>query len=373
MRAAWIEISLSAIKKNVSNLKAKTQDSVMLMGIIKADGYGHGSVQVAKVLREQNVGRFGVATVEEGLELRKNAATEPILILGYTIEEDYNQAVRYDLTLALYDYGQAQILDQCARAMGKKVKVHIKVDSGMGRLGYQPEEESIKEILKITQLKNLEVEGIFSHFAIADSPEDGYTEIQFKRFSGFLEMLKKAGVAFKTRHIANSAANIYFPQTHLDMVRPGIALYGQYPDAALAENPAIELFPAMTIKARLAHVKTVPKGSPLSYGCTFTTTKDTLVGTVPMGYADGIPRALSNQGEVLVKGVRCPIIGRVCMDQFMVDLSALGQAKVNDEIVFMGQSGDDRITADEIAAKVGTINYEIVTGMAGRLTRVYLD
>jgi alanine racemase len=311
--------------------------------------------------------------VEEALELRKNAATEPILILGYTIDEDFSQAVRYDLTLTLYDYAQASNLDQCAKAMGKKVKVHIKVDTGMGRLGYQPVEESVKEILKITQLNNLEVEGVFSHFAMADSPNEEYTETQFQKFSEFLAMLEKAGVSFKIRHIANSAANIYFPQTHLDMVRPGISLYGQYPDAKLAIDPEIELFPAMTIKSRLAHVKTVPKGTPLSYGCTYTTTKQSLIGTIPMGYADGIPRALSNQGEVLVKGVRCPIVGRVCMDQFMVDLSALGHAKVNDEVVFMGQSGNDRITADEIAAKVGTINYEIVTRMGKRMTRIYLD
>jgi alanine racemase len=373
LRAAWIEISLSAIKKNVAAFRRIIPRRAEIMGIIKADAYGHGVVRVAAALREAGVTRFGVALLQEGAELRENGFDEPILILGYTPEEDFPQAMHYGLALTLYDSTQGIHLDGCARKAGKPARVHIKIDTGMGRIGFQPERRAVQEINRIAKLPHLVIEGIFSHQAWADNPLSDFASVQFARFQNFIGDLERAGMKFPLTHIANSAATINFPDMHLDVVRIGISLYGLYPDARMAVHPKIDLYPAMQVKSRLVHVKEVPEGTPLSYGCTFTTGQRCFIGTVPMGYADGIPRVLSNRGDVLVRGIRCPIAGRICMDQFMVDLSGLGEVALGDEVVFLGSQGNERITADEIAEKAGTVSYEIVTRMSRRLPRLYPD
>ncbi len=373
MRPAWIEIGLPAIKKNISAFRRILSGQARIMGIVKADAYGHGALRVSEALREVGVKRFGVALVQEGVELRENGFDEPVLILGYTPEEDFPLLLRYGLTPTIYDYSQAVQLDRQAGEMGKPAKVHLKVDTGMGRIGFQPEKRAVQEIGKIAKLPNLVLEGIFSHQAWADNPLSDFASVQFARFQNFIGDLERAGMKFPLTHIANSAAAINFPSMHLDLVRIGISLYGLYPDAQMAIDPKIELHPAMQVKARLVHVKEVPEGTPLSYGCTFTTGRNCLIGTVPMGYADGIPRALSNNGEVLVRGKRCPIAGRICMDQFMVDLTGLEKVQVGDELVLLGRQGTEEISADEVAEKAGTISYEIVTRMSRRLPRTYLD
>lgn len=371
MRPAWIEISLAAIKRNVAAFQRIIPGQAQIMGIIKADGYGHGAVKVAGALRQAGVKRFGVALLQEGVELRENGFDEPILVLGYTSEEDFPLALSYGLTLTIYDFSQAVQLDKYARKAKKSAKIHIKMDTGMGRVGFRPGKRVVQEIGKFAILPNLILEGIFSHLAWADNPQSDFAEVQFARFQEFLADLRETGIDIGTKHIANSAATINFPSMHLDMVRIGISLYGLYPDAQMAVNPKIELHPAMQVKSKLVNIKEVPKGTPLSYGCTFTTGRKSVIGTVPMGYADGIPRILSNRGEVLVGGKRCPIAGRICMDQFMVDLTDLSRAAVGDEAVFLGSQGGETITADEIAATAETISYEIVTGMSGRLPRIY--
>ena len=296
-----------------------------------------------------------------------------MLILGYTPEEDYPTLLSHDLTPTIYAYSQAAQLDRLAGEMEKTATIHLKVDTGMGRIGFQPEKEAVGQIGKIAKLPNLVLEGIFSHQAWADSLQSDFPNIQFARFQHVIGNLEQAGIHLRFKHIANSATTINFPSMHLDLVRIGISLYGLYPDVQMSVNPKIDLQPAMQVKARLTHVKEVPEGTHLSYGCTFTTGRRSLIGTVPMGYADGIPRALSNNGEVLIRGTRCPIAGRICMDQFMVDLTDLGEAKVGYDVVFMGSQGNDKITADEIAERAGTISYEIVSRMSPRLPRVYED
>jgi alanine racemase len=371
VRPAWIEISLLAIRENISAFRQIVSQRAQIMGIIKADAYGHGAVKVAGALRQAGVRNFGVALVQEGVELRENGFDEPALILGYTPEEDFPAALRHKLTLTIYSYSQAALLARHAADMGTPARIHIKIDTGMGRIGFLPINHAAREIDEIAALPNLILEGVFSHLAWADNPESGFTKVQYARFRDLLADLEKMGVEAGTRHIANSAATINFPFTHLDLVRIGISLYGLYPDAQMAVHPKIPLVPAMQVKAKLVHVKEVAEGTPLSYGCTFTTRRRSLIGTVPMGYADGIPRALSSNGDVLVKGKRCPIAGRICMDQFMVDLSGLDDVKVGEEVVFLGSQDGNTITADEVAEKAGTISYEIVTRMSPRLPRIY--
>jgi len=373
LRPAWIEISLPAIKQNIAAFRQLISGQTQIMGIIKADAYGHGAKEVAGALREADVTRFGVALVQEGLELRDSGFNEPILILGYTPEEDFPLALHYGLALTLYDYSQAVLLDKYAREAEKSAKVHLKIDTGMGRIGLQPGKRTVQEIRKITKLPNLVIEGIFSHLAWADNPKNDFTNLQFARFQKLISDLEQAGIEISIKHIANSAATINFPSMHLDMVRIGISLYGLYPDLQMADHLKIDLHPAMQVKSKLVHVKEVPEGTPLSYGCTFITGRKSVIGTVPMGYADGIPQVLSNRGEVLVGGRRCPIVGRICMDQFMIDLTDLQHAAAGDEIVFLGSQNGETITADDIAEKAGTISYEVVTRMSTRLPRIYID
>jgi len=373
VRPAWVEIHLSALKHNITAFREILSGGAEIMGIIKANAYGHGAVKVAGALRQAGIKRFGVALVQEGVELRKNGFNEPVLILGYTPEEDFPIALQYGLTLTIYDYSQAAKLDKYASEANKSARIHIKIDTGMGRIGFLPTRESIREIKRIVTLPNLDIEGIFSHQAWADNPDGKFATLQFDRFQRFISALSREGIRFRTTHIANSAATINLPSMHLDLVRVGISLYGLYPDAGMAVNPSIALSPVMEIKAKLVHVKEVPVGTPISYGCTFTTPRKSIIGTVPMGYADGIPRLLSNRGEVLVHGRRCPIIGRICMDQFMVDLTDLKGVQVGNEVVFLGAQGGAIITADEIAEKADTISYEIVTRISPRLPRIYID
>lgn len=373
MRPAWIEISLPAIKRNIRAFRRIISGKAQIMGVVKADAYGHGAVEVANALREEGIKHFGVALVQEGVELRKNGIAEPILILGYTSEEDLRPALEYGLTFTIYNHAQAVLLNNIAGETEKSVPLHLKVDTGMGRIGFQPGKPAVQEIEKIAKLPYLRLEGIFSHQAWADNPQNDFAEIQFRRFQDFVSLLRERGIDVPIRHIANSAATINFPSMHLDLVRIGISLYGLYPDAQMAINPKIELHPAMQVKARLVQVKDVPAGIPLSYGCTFTTGRNSLIGTVPMGYADGIPRALSNNGEALVRGTRCSIVGRICMDQFMVDLTDVGEGAVGDEVVFLGRQGAEQISADEVAERAGTISYEIVTRMSPRMPRIYIE
>ncbi|MCG8512789.1 MAG: alanine racemase, partial [Halanaerobiales bacterium] len=305
--------------------------------------------------------------------LRENGFTEPILILGHTLEEDYSRVLEYGLTPIVYKYSQALELNRIAGEVNKKAFFHIKIDTGMGRLGFMPNRESVEEIKKISRLPNIELEGISTHLATADQVHNDFVKKQFDKFMYILLELEKEKIHIPIKHVSNSAATINFPEMHLDMVRPGTSLYGLYPGPEMAENPTIELYPVMSIKAKLVHIKSVPQGTPISYGGTFVTQKSSVIGVVPMGYVDGVFRQLANKGEVLIRGKRCPMIGNICMDQFMVDLTGLKEVEIGDEVVLVGAQGEHRITADEVGEKVGTISIEVVTRLGKRMPIVYND
>jgi alanine racemase len=376
------EIDLKAIAHNIKELRRITHPDARLMGVVKANGYGHGALEVARCALQNGAEVLGVARIEEGIRIREAGIEVPILIFGYTLPDLTAKLLDYDLTQTVYTYASAQVLSQTAISLKKKIKVHLKIDTGMGRLGLLPQNfqqgnsigisaDAIEESLAIAGLNGLELEGIFTHFATADSADKTYAEIQLDLFMNFLNRLRKAGLEPPVRHAANSAALIDMPQSHLDMVRPGIASYGLYPSDEVNKKH-VPLKPAMALKARIIHLKKVPAGFKVSYGSTHQTPKATTIATIPVGYADGLNRLLSSEGQMLVHGQRAPIIGRVCMDLTMLDVGRIDNVQVGDEVVIFGQQGNDAITVDEIASSLNTINYEIVSTITARVPRVYL-
>mgnify|MGYP001952104237 CR=1 FL=1 len=370
LRPTWVEIDLDAIAHNVRKLQQLAAPA-QVMAVVKADGYGHGAVMVARAALAHGARRLAVAVVEEGVHLRQSAIACPILVLGWTPPEQYGLALRYDLELTVSSEDEARALAEAARREGRRVRVHLKIDTGMGRLGLRWDEPRLGEIAaRIAALSYVEVAGVYTHLATADEPEAELTGRQLAAFARALEALERHGVRPPLRHMANSAALLRLPAARYDLVRPGIALYGleAFPGAVAA----FDLRPALSWKTRVALVKEVPPGTPISYGATFVTRRRSRIATLPVGYADGLRRALSNRGQVLVHGRRAPIVGRVCMDQVMIDVTDAGDVAVGDEVVLIGSQGDERITADEMAGWMDTIGYEVVTGIGRRVPRIYL-
>jgi alanine racemase len=376
------EIDLKAIAHNIKELRRITHPDARLMGVVKANGYGHGAIEVARCTLQNGAAVLGVARIEEGVQIREAGIEVPILIFGYTLPERTPDLFEYDLTQTVYTYASAQVLSRTATSLKKKIKIHLKIDTGMGRLGLLPQDfqgdnsvalnaDAIQETLAIASLGGLELEGIFTHFATADSAEKTYAEDQLDLFMIFLDRLRKAGLEPRVRHAANSAALIDMPQSHLDMVRPGIASYGLHPSDEVNKKH-VSLKPAMALKARIIHLKKVPAGFAVSYGSTHRTPTATTIATIPIGYADGLNRLLSSSGRMLVHGQRAPIIGRVCMDLTMLDVGHIDNVRMDDEVVIFGQQGNGSITVDEIASSLNTINYEIVSTITARVPRVYL-
>lgn len=370
-RPVWLEINLDNIAYNVRSLKSLTAPGVKFMAVVKANGYGHGVIQVANVALNNGAERLAVAILNEGLQLRKAGFGVPILILGYTPPEQVAEVVKNNLTQTVYTLQDAKALSWAAVQQRKTARVHIKIDTGMSRIGFLPGPDSVNQIKEISKLPNLTVEGIYTHFADADNDDKSYTNKQFMLFKNMLFQLEQHGVQIPLRHCANSAALIDLPETHLDMVRVGISLYGYYP-SELVDKSRVQLKPAFTLKAQLAHVKEVPAGTRVSYGCTFTTEKFSKIGTVPLGYADGYPRAMANKGEMLIRGHKVPVIGRVCMDQCLVDVSQIPEVQTGDEVVIIGSQGNAILTAEDFAEKIGTINYEVVCMISSRVPRIYI-
>lgn len=363
------DIDLSAIYNNISNVRKNINKDSKLMAIIKADGYGHGAVAIYKVIDEL-VDAYGVAIVEEAIELRKAGATKPILILGVTNCNQFDKVVEYDLTQTIFSYDVAKLLNDEASKQGKKVNVHIKIDTGMGRIGFSDDEQSVVEIKRITQLDNIVVDGIFTHFANADEKNKFRVNQQFDKFKMFLNKVSMAGINIPTKHASNSAGIIDLPHANLDMVRCGIATYGLYPSTEV-DKTKLELNPAMSMTSRITYIKDLPAGKGISYNSTYITTKNTKIATIPVGYADGYPRSLSSKGRVLINGKSFPIVGRVCMDQFMVDITGLEDVKVGDKVTLFGKDGDEYISIEEIASMAGSFNYEFVCDIGKRVPRVY--
>lgn len=365
-------VDLDAIASNIKNIRAKVDKNSGIIGIIKADAYGHGSVETAKVLLDNGADWLAVAVVDEGLNLRKNGITAPILLLGYTPELRLNDVINNGFIQTVYSYDTAKKLSEAASALGKKAVIHIKIDTGMGRIGYRVNEESADEIVKISKLPNIDVNGMFTHFSTADEADKSYTLEQYNKFVKMNDMLEERGLHIPVKHAANSAAIMDFDNMMFNMVRPGIILYGAYPsDEVKKEN--LSLSPAMSIKTHVSYVKDVNEGDSISYGRKYTAPSKRRIATIPVGYADGFIRAYSNGGKVLVRGEYAPIVGRICMDQFMVDVTDIDGVEVNDEVVLMGKQGDKEITADFIASVLDTINYEVFCTLSKRVPRQYIQ
>ena len=365
----YAEINLDAIVKNVDNLMALTKENTGALAVVKADGYGHGDVAVAKAVAQKVTG-YAVATLDEAVNLRENGVKKPILVLGYVDPYEFDILVSHEITATVFDVETAQLLADAARVQKKQAHCHIKVDTGMRRIGLEPDENGIAIVKQITALKELSADGIFTHFAASDETDKTSAEHQFKLFTDFTGRLEKEGIHFTYRHCANSAAVIDMPQVDLDMLRLGIAMYGMYPSDEVKKEK-VELFPALDLKSHITMVKEIPAGEKVSYGGTFTTTRTTKLATVSVGYGDGYPRALSSKGYVLVRGQKAPIVGRVCMDQMMVDVTDIKNVTRADIVTLIGKDGDAEITVEEIAALAGTFNYEFVCDLGKRIPRSY--
>lgn len=366
------EIDLKAIAHNVRELRRIADPDSRLMAVVKANGYGHGSVAIARCALNNGAEVLGVARIDEAIILRNEGIDAPILIFGYTPPPFYKEILKFDLTQTAYSLQTAESLSAFALLHKSKIRIHIKIDTGMGRLGILPDSGSaLREVESIVRLTGLEPEGIFTHFSMADSSDKSFSRRQFEIFMEFINSLKKKGIEFGVRHAANSAGIIDMPETHLDMVRAGIAMYGLYPSEEVKKEKA-SLMPAMTVKSMIIHLKDVPAGFKVSYGATYETKKPTTIATVPVGYADGYSRLLSSHGYMLVCGERAPIAGRICMDLTMLDVGDIPGVKTGDEIVIFGKQGCSAVTVDEVASISGTINYEIVSSLTERVKRVYL-
>jgi alanine racemase len=369
-RPVWAEIDLDALRSNVREIRRITDPRAEVMAIVKADAYGHGAEQVSRAALQSGASWLGVSLLQEALELRRLGIEAPILILGFTPDEDAEEVVASGISQTVFTREAAQALAAAAQKLGRKARVHVKIETGMGRIGFPATGETVALIARLSRLQNLEIEGIYTHFASADDPDKSYAEQQFMRLQQVFKQLAAQGVYIRWRHCANSPAVIDLPYTHLDLVRPGIILYGLYPSPAVRRD-LITLKSVMSLKTRVVLVKEVAAGAYISYGCTYTARAATRIATLPLGYADGYSRLLSNKAEVLIRGQRALVAGRVCMDQLMVDVGHIPGVEPGDEAVLIGRQGDGEITADELADHIGTINYEIVTRISERIPRLY--
>ncbi len=367
-RPVWAEVSLDALANNIREVRRLTESKAMILAAVKADAYGHGIVTSSKIFLENGADRLGVAALTEALELRRAGVDAPILNLGYTPDESFGSAIENGVAVTVYTIKQAKTLSEVAERLGLVATVHVKIDSGMGRLGFLPSSESVRAIVNIDKLPSVELEGIFTHFACSDNADKTYTRSQYKLFTHVIAELKYQGVKPPIRHVSNSAAIIDLPEYALDMVRPGIMLYGYEPGPEV-NLEKVNLMPAMKLKARFSNIKSVDKGVGISYGVTHRTRRPSIIGTLPIGYADGYRRALSNRGVVDFKGDKLSIIGRICMDQCMVDLTEAKSAEIGDEVTLFG--GGSAPSVEVMARQLDTIPHEVTCAIARRVPRVY--
>ncbi|SDW62918.1 alanine racemase [Tepidimicrobium xylanilyticum] len=371
LRPVWAEVNLDNLAHNMREVKKNVNKGVSIMAVVKANAYGHGAIKSAETFLDNGAERLAVATLSEALELRKANIDVPILILGYTPKSQYSKVLKYDITQTIWDYESAKVISDAAAQFNKKAIVHLKVDSGMGRVGLLCRDETIEAIIKISKLPNLEIEGIYTHFATADEKDKAFTKVQYERFMEIIEALEKKGLFIPIKHVSNSAAIIDLPEYNLNMVRAGIMLYGFYPSNEVCKDK-VHLKPAMNLKARISHVKRVPKGTGISYGQIFVTERESKIATIPIGYADGFTRLLTSKTEVFLKGKRIPVVGRICMDQCMLDVTDLDNVKVGDEVILFGYGKEGVPHVDEVANRLNTINYEIVCMVGRRVPRIYV-
>jgi alanine racemase len=373
-RPTVAEIDLACIARNIQAIRTVVGPDCEILGVVKADAYGYGAIPVARTALNNGANWLGVALVEEGIALRRSGIIAPILVLAQLFPTQAQAALRYNLSCATATYEFAEALSNAAVKEGKKAKCHVKVDTGMGRIGLYPN-QIVSFVKHIAMLPNIEIEGIFTHLATAEDEDRSFLHHQLSLFNDAIEALKNSGIEAQYYHAANSVAAVTVPEARFDIVRPGIFMYGLTPlygELAKRIRTELDIVPALSLKTRVGFVKRCPQGAPIGYGATYTTDRDCTIVTLPIGYADGFPRALSNCGEVLIKGDRFPVVGRVCMDECMVSAGDL-EVDVEDEVVIIGKQGKEEITAEEVAEKARTVTHEILCGISRRVPRVYLS
>ena len=370
---AWAEVNLDNISHNIHEIRRITNKKAEIMGVVKADAYGHGVLEVTRTLIAGGVTRLAVSMLDEAIQLRKNGIYVPILVLNYTDPARSEEIIINDVTQTVFSHDLARALSDAAVKLKRSIKIHIKIDTGMARVGFMPGYSAVKNVVEISQLPGIIIEGLFTHFASADEKDKSYTYMQFERFVSICSELNRIGIFIPIKHVCNSAAIIEYPEMHLDMVRPGIIQFGLYPSCEV-DKTKIDLRPAMTLKANIIHVKDVEKDTCISYGRIFTTKCDSRIATIPIGYADGYTRLLGNKGKVLINGEIAPVVGRICMDQCMVDITRMTkEVCVGDEVVLFGTQGDKEIRVEDVAEQMETVNYEVICLIGKRIPRVYIQ
>ncbi len=368
LRHTWAEIDLSALKYNFDKARELAGENTKILVAVKADAYGHGVLEVSRVLVNLGVNYLGVATTDEAVTLRHSGIKIPILLFSAILRKEALAIVKYGITQTVPSLEVAEFLSVCARRLGKKIKIHAKIDTGMGRLGVW-HKEAVYFIKNIKRYKNLELEGIYTHLPSADEKNRYFTEHQLFCFNELIKNLERSGIFIPLRHAANSMGLLRFKSSYLNLVRPGLMIYGLYPGSKTTRS--IELKPALSFKTRIVYIKEVPKGRSISYGRTYMTDKKSKIATLPVGYADGYPRFLSNRAYVLLKEKKAPVVGRICMDQTMIDISGINKVRIGDEVVLIGRQGKETVTAEQLADIGNTISYEIICGISKRVPRSY--
>jgi len=370
-RPVWAEIDLNALANNIKEVRRVTKEGVLVTAVVKADAYGHGAIQCAKVFLENGADRLAVAALSEAIELRKAGFLVPILVLGYTPKNLYMDALKYNIILTIYEETQAEKLSNIAKILDRTAKIHIKLDTGMHRIGMKADVNTAERIKYISELPNIEIEGMFTHFACADSKDKTETKKQVAKYNGVCEDLKKMNIEIKIKHVSNSAAIIDLPEYNMNMVRAGIMLYGLYPSNEVIKEK-VNLQPAMTLKAKITHIKVLNENSGISYSHIYRTDKKEKIATLPLGYADGYTRILNNKDAYVgIHGKSARVVGSICMDQCMINVTEIENVKVEDEVLLFGNGLNGEPHTDEIANKLNTINYEIVCMISRRVPRVY--
>ena len=366
------DIDLSAVEYNFEQMHENINENTKMLAVIKADGYGHGALPIARLVEpKEYLWGFAVATAEEAISLRNHGIQKPIMLLGYAFEEYYEEIIEKDIRACVFKKDMAKKLSEIAVKCGKKAKIHFALDTGMTRIGFKPNDESAGEMLEISKLPNIEAEGIFTHFARADETDLTSANMQLLRFNGYVRHLKEKGLSIPICHCSNSAGIIRMGEANLDMVRAGISIYGMYPSDEVETEP-VGLKPVMSITSHIAYIKEVEPNVEVSYGGTYCTKKQTRIATIPVGYADGYPRQLSNKGYVLIRGQKAPILGRICMDQFMVDVTDIPEAMELDAVTLVGKNQGKSISVEELGKLSGRFHYEFVCDISKRVPRVYI-
>lgn len=370
IRPVWAEINIDNIINNINEVK-KNINAAEIIAVVKANAYGHGAVEIAPVLLENGADKLAVAMLSEALELREAGIEAPILILGYTDSEFTDKLIENNIEQTVYSLEYAKQISEKAKEIGKEVNIHIAVDTGMGRIGFLPNKKSVEQVVEINELSNIKIVGTFTHFSNADEKDKDYAYMQINKFNSFIEELEKRNVNLGVKHISNSASIIDIEDVHYDAIRPGIILYGYYPSDDVNKSK-LKLMPALSLKCQVIHVKELPKGEYIGYGRKFKTERDSVIATLPIGYADGYIRGLYGKAKVIINGKLAPVVGRICMDQCMIDVTDVGSVKVGDEVILLGEKDGLVNNADNMAEILDTINYEVLCMIGRRVPRIYI-